>query len=74
MTSCTGRVHGGFGGFEKSEIVEFLRLKKTVDFQSLLRPCCTWFEADGKVSIERLCLSLLIWKTFNSKGNRKFRT
>ena len=72
MTSCTGSVRGGFGGFEKSQLVEFLRPnakveflrpKKTVNFRSSPGPCSecrTWFGADGGVSIERLCLSLLM--------------
>ena len=70
MTPCTGSVRGGFWGFEKSQWVEFLPPRKTVDFRSLLRPCggCrTWFGADGKVSIERLCLSPHVKKPFNSK-------
>ena len=46
-----------------------------VDFQSPLRPdefvcygCHTCWEADGKASIERLCISLPYVETFNSKG------
>ncbi len=65
MTSCTGSVRGGFGELEKSQRVEFLPPKKKVDFRSSPRPCggCrTWFGADGKVSIERLCISLLMSK------------
>ena len=30
--------------------------------------------ADGKVIIERLCISLPYVETFNSKGNKRFRT
>ena len=65
MTSCTRSVRGGFWGFEKSQGVEFLSPKKKVDFQSSPRPCagcCTWWEADGKVSIEKLCISLFMSK------------
>ena len=85
MTSCTGSVCGGFRGFEESELVEFKRpngrveflpRKKTVDFRSSPRPCggCgTWFETDGKVVIERLCLSFPhVEKPFNSKVIKSF--
>ena len=76
MTSCTRSVRGGFGGFEKSQLVEFLPRKKTVDFRSSPRPCggcCTWFGADGKVVIERLCISLpYVQKPFNSKVIKSF--
>ena len=77
MTSCTGSVHGGFWGFEKKvSWVEFLPLKKMVDFRGSPRPCAgcrTWFGADGKVVIERLCLSLpYIEKPFNSKVIKSF--
>ena len=78
MTSCTGSVLGGFGGFEKSHRVVFKRPKKTVDFRGSPRPCggCrTWFGADGKVIIERLCLSLHhVEKPFNSKVIKSFVT
>ena len=75
MTSCTGSARGGFWGiWEKS--VEFPPRKKTVDFRGSPRPCdgCrTWFEADGKVVIERLCLSLPhVEKPFNSKVIKSF--
>ena len=32
VTSCSGSVRGGFGGFEKSELVEFLRPNGRVEF------------------------------------------
>ena len=70
MTSCTGSVRRGFWGFEKSQGVELLPRKKTVDFRSPPRPCggCrTWFGADGKVSIERWYLSPYVEKPLNSK-------
>ena len=35
MTSCTGGVRGGFGRIWKSQFVEFLARKKTVDFRLL---------------------------------------
>ena len=67
MTSCTESVRGGFGGFEKSQLVEFLPPKKKVDFRSSLMPCggCRtwwWGGADRKVIIKRLCISLLMSK------------
>ena len=73
MTSCTGSVRGGFGGFEKSQLVEFPPRKKKVDFQSWAKPdnfvsygrrALVGLRADDvkAVSIERLCLSLLMSK------------
>ncbi len=35
MMSRTGSVRGGFGGFDKSQLVEFGRLEKKVDFPLL---------------------------------------
>ena len=65
MTSFTGSVRRGFWGFEKSQWVEFLPQKK-VDFHLLAK-------ADGKVIIERLCLSLPhVEKPFNSKVIKNF--
>ena len=77
MTSCTGSVCWGFWDLRKVR-VEFLPRKKKVDFRSSLRPCggCrTWWGwgADGKVVIERLCLSPpYVEKTFNSKVIKSF--
>ena len=73
MTSRTGSVCGGFGGFKKSELVEFPPRKKKVDFQSWAKPddfvrygrrALVGLRADDikTVSIERLRLSLLMWK------------
>ena len=68
-----------FGRFKKSELVEILPRKKTVDFRGSPKPgqwpcgtCRTWFGADGKVSIERLHLSPYVEKTFNSKIIKSF--
>ena len=75
MTSCTGSVRGGFGGFEKSQLVEFLRPNRKVVFRGSPRPCggChTWFGADGKVSIERWYLSPYVEKPLNSKVIKSF--
>ena len=50
-----------FGGFEKSQLVEFLDWKKKVDFRKLAEALGrgrTWFGADGKVR----CISLLMSK------------
>ena len=38
MTSSTGSVHGGFGGFEKSQLVESTPRKKKVAFQTCAGP------------------------------------
>ena len=66
----------GFLRFGKSQRVKFLPRKKTVDYRSSPRPCVgcrTWFRAGGKVSIERLCLSLpYVEKPFNSKVIKSF--
>ena len=46
--------------FEKSQLVDFCRWKKKVDFRLLTEALWrvrTWFGADGKVSIERWYLS-----------------
>ncbi len=65
-----------FGIWKKVSWVKFLPLKKMVDFRGSPRPCggCrTWFGADGKVVIERLCLSLPhVEKSFNSKVIKSF--
>ena len=79
MTSCTGSACGGFWGFwKKSQWVEILVRKKTVDFRGSPKPgqwpcgrCRTWFGADGKVSIERWYLSY-VEKPFNSKVIKSF--
>ena len=80
MTSCTGSERGEFGGiWKKSELRTKLRTGR-VDFRGSLRPdefvrygrhTC-WGVADGKASIERLCISLLYVETFNSKVIKGF--
>ena len=55
-----------FGDFEKSQLVELLARKRTVNFRG--RTC--WV-AGGKGSIERLCLSPYVEKPFNSKVIKK---
>ena len=61
--------------FEKSQLVEFCRRKKKVDF-CLLVEALWWvhtrFGADGKVSIERFYLSPYIEKPFHSKLIKSF--
>ena len=73
VTSRTGSV----GWDLRKALVEFCRREKKVDFRLLaeaLRRVRTWWGADGKVSIERLCLSPYVEKPFNSKVIKKFRT
>ena len=73
MTTCTGSVRGGFGRYEKSQLVEFRPRRKKVDFQSWARPddfvrygrrALVGLRADDvkSVSIERLCVSPLMSK------------
>ena len=80
MTSCTGSVRGGFWGFWKKS-VELRTRHRTgrVDFRGSLRPDefarygrRTRWGADGKVIIERLCISLPYVETFNSKVIKGF--
>ena len=55
--------------------VRVLPRRKKVDFRSLaeaLWRCRTWWGADGKVSIERLCLSPYVEKPLNSKVIKSF--
>ena len=68
-------------GFWKSQLVELRTRLWTgrVDFQSSLRPDefvryrrSTWWGADGKVIIERLCTSLPYVETFKSKVIKGF--
>ena len=77
-------VHGGFWGFWKGQWVESswaLPREKTVGFRLLAeaRPVALWrvphvlgVGADGKVIIERLCISLPYVETFNSKVIKGF--
>ena len=66
--------------FEKSRESGVLASKEDCCLSGLaeIRPvvcgrCRTWFGADGKVSIERLCLSLpYVEKPFNSKLIKSF--
>ena len=66
------------GDFEESQLVESCGLKKKGDFrllaEALWRVPHVLGEADGKARIERMCVSLLMSKTFKLKGNKKFRT
>ena len=83
MTPCTGSVRGGFWGiWEKvSELRTRLRTG-SVDFRGSQRPdeyarygrrrrWCVGGGVDGKVIIERLCISLPYVETFKLKGNKK---
>ena len=61
--------------FEKSQLIEFCRRKKKVDFRLLavaLGRCRTWFGADVKVSIERWYLSPYVEKPLNLKVIKSF--
>ena len=66
--------------FEKSQLVEFCRRKKKVDFrllaealQQVSHVVVVVVGADGKVVIDRLCLSLpYVKKPFNSKVIKSF--
>ena len=67
-------MRGGFWGFEKSW-VEFCLGGRRLTFACSPRPygrCPTCFGADGKASIERLCLSPYVEKPFNSKVIKSF--
>ena len=67
------RARGDFGRFEKkSAELSLVVRRRRVTFASSQWPCggChTCWGADGKASIERLCLSLYFEKPFNSKVN-----
>ena len=74
---------GGFGGFWKSQFVELRTRHRTrrVDFRGSQRPDefvrygrgrKRGWGADGKVIIERLCISLPCVETFNSKVIKGF--
>ena len=76
MTSCTGSVRGGFGGgeFEKSQLVEFCRQEKKVDFRSLTEalwrvPHMVWGRRKSQHS-KMVSLSLCR-TTFKLKDNKK---
>ena len=82
MTSRTGSARRGFGGFWK-KLSWVLPREKTVGFRLLAEakpgqwPCggchtCCGGVADGKVIIERLCISLPYVETFNSKVIKGF--
>ena len=77
MTSCTGSVGWGFWGFEKSR-VEFLPPNERVEIQTWARPddfvrsrrrALVELRADDvkAVSIERLCLTLLMSKNLKTQ-------
>ena len=61
--------------FEKSHLVEFCLGRRRLTFACSPRASGryhTWFGADGKVSIERLCLSPYVEKPLNSKVIKSF--
>ena len=78
MTSCTGKMRGGFWGIWKKSVSWVLRSgEEGSTFASSQWPCggCHTFflgGADGKTSIERLCLSPYVEKPLNSKVIKSF--
>ena len=79
MMSCTGSGRGGFGEIWKNQQLRTRLRTGKFDFRGSLRPdefvrygCRTWWGADGKVIIERLCISLPYAETFNSKVIKGF--
>ena len=76
----TLEARGGYWGFWKSQWVEFCLGRRRLAFACLPKPgqwpcgrCHTcWWGADGKVIIERLCISLPYVETFNSKVIKGF--
>ena len=56
--------------FEKIQLVEIETWARPDEF--VRYGCRTWWGADGKVSIERLCLSPYVEKPFNSKVIKSF--
>ena len=75
MTSCTGSARWGFREFWKRQSVEFCLGGRRLTLARSPRPsrrCRTCFGADGKASIERLCLSPYVVKSFNSKVIKSF--
>ena len=81
MTSCTGNTRRILGDLKKSVRSWFLRSEEEgLTFACSSEPvqwpcggCHTWWGgADGKVIIERLCISLPYVETFNSKVIKGF--
>ena len=73
---CAWRI---WGILKKSVELRTRHQTRRVDFRGSLRPDelvrygrCTWWEANGKVIIERLCISLPYVETFNSKVIKGF--
>ena len=76
MTSRTRSMCWGFWGFEKSQLVESLHPKKTVDFRSSPRPCCgcrMWWGGRWKSQHWKIVhLPPYVEKPFNSKVIKSF--
>ena len=77
MTSCTGSVRGGLWGiWKKSVELSVAARRRRVTFASSEWPCgvcyTCWEGADGKTSIERLCLSPYVEKPLKSKVIKSF--
>ena len=78
MTSCTGSVHGGFGGIWKSQIVGSCRPKKKGDFRLLTAalwrvPHVVWGRWKSQ-NRKNVYLSPYVEKPLNSKVIKRFRT
>ena len=81
MTSCTGSARGGFGGFWKSQLSwvpgseedGWLSLARRSQASGLVVGSHVMRRgADGKASIERLCLSPYVEVPLNSKVIKSF--
>ena len=78
MTSYTGSARGGFWGFWKKSVeLSLVVRRRRVTFASSSWPCgrchtCWGGGADGKASIERLCLSPYVEEPLNSKVIKSF--
>ena len=79
MTSCTVSARGGFWEFWKVSELSLAVRRRRVTFACSPWPgqwpcgrCRTCFGADGKASIERLCLSPYVEKPLNLKVIKSF--
>ena len=70
--SRTGSVRGGFGGFEKSQLVEFLPPKKKVDFRSSPRPLRRVLRRGNSQHRKIVYHSPYVEKPLNSKVIKSF--
>ena len=75
MTSCTGSVHGGFGGIWKKSVswIESCLGRRQLTFACSPWPCVGCALVLGQMEKSGVSLSLC-WRIFKLKGNKKFRT